>query len=128
VHRQPGVDHGVDEDDLAPLDLGVEVLEKPDALVAVAVPGELDEVEGMVDRRGARQVAQERDAGLQRPDEQRLMGAVVAAELLADLSYPGADLVGVEEYLADALVACRRCAQDAFARPNRTASRSKSRS
>ena len=94
----------------------------------VAVARELDEVEGVVDRRRARQVAQERDAGPKRADEQRLTPRVIAAELRADLAHAGTDLVGVEEHLADALVAYRQCAQDAFARPNRTASRSKSRS
>jgi hypothetical protein len=96
--------------------------------MAVPVAGQLDEVERVMDRQAAREVAQERDAGLQRPDQQRLTAFVVAAEVGADLAYAGLDLVGVEEDLADALVACRRGAQDAFARPNRTASRSKSRS
>jgi hypothetical protein len=128
VHRQPGVDDGVDQDHVAALDLRVQVLEEPDPVVALAVPRELDEVEGVVDPDAAREVADERKAGLQRADEQRLAARIVARELGSDLANPGTDLVGVEEDLADALVACRQRAQDAFARPNRTASRSKSRS
>jgi hypothetical protein len=128
VHRQPGVDHRVDEHDVPPLDLGVEVLQEPDALVVLAVARELDEVEGMVDRRGARQVADERQAGLQGADEQRLAPGVVLRELGADLADAGADLLGVEEDLADALVSGGQRRQEAFRSPKRAASRSKSRS
>jgi hypothetical protein len=113
---------------VAPLDLGIEVLEEPDSLVAVAVPGELDEVEAVVDLRRARQVTDERDAGLERADEQRLSTVIVAGDLRAELADAGRDLLGVEEYLADALVVCRQGAQDAFRNPKRAASRSKSRS
>jgi hypothetical protein len=82
----------------------------------------------VVDQDGAREVAEERQARLQRADEQRLAPRVVPGELGSELANAGTDLVGVEEDLADAFVACRQRAQDAFARPNRTASRSKSRS
>jgi hypothetical protein len=82
----------------------------------------------MVDRNGAREVADERDARLQRADEQRLPVRVVAGELGTDLADAGRDLVGVEEDLADPLVSFCRDRQDAFARPKRRASRSKSRS
>ena len=128
MHRQAGVDHGVDEHDVPPRDLDVEILEEPDPFVVVAVPRQLDEVERMVERRGARKVADERDAGLERADEERLAPAVVAGELGADLADARTDLVAVEEDLADALVARRQRAQDAFRSPNRAASRSKSRS
>jgi hypothetical protein len=128
VHGQAGVDDGVDEHDVAPVDLRVEVLEEPDPFVAAAVPGELDEVEAVVDLNRARQVADERDAGLERADEQRLLTGVVAGDLGADLADASRDLRGVEEYLADALVVCRQAAQDAFRSPKRAASRSKSRS
>ena len=128
MHRQPGVDDGVDEEDVAALDLGVEVLEEADAVVVLAVAGELDEVERVMDRDRAREVADERDAGLQRADEQRLARRVVPRDLRADLAHAGADLDGVEEHLTDAVVVCRGCAQDAFWSPNRAASRMKSRS
>ena len=41
---------------------------------------------------------------LQRADEQRLAARVVARQLGAELAHARADLVGVEEDLADALV------------------------
>jgi hypothetical protein len=133
VHGQPGVDHGIDEDDVAAFDLRVEVLEKPDPGVPVAVARELDEIEGVVDRGRPREVADEGDAGAQRADEERLAAGVVARELGTELVDPACDLGGVEEDLADARVGrvrpgLRQSAQDAFARPKRTASRSKSRS
>jgi hypothetical protein len=128
VHRQPGVDDGVDEDDVPALDLRVEVLEEADPLVVLAVARQLDEVERVEDRRPTRQVADERDARLQRADEQRLLAGIVARELGAELTDAGADLVGVEEDLPDSLVACRQGAQDAFSSPKRAARRSKSRS
>jgi hypothetical protein len=128
MHRQAGVDHRVHEEDVPAVDLRVQVLEEADSVVALAVARELDEIERMVDRGAAREVADERDARLQRPDQQRLTAVVVAAELAAELPNAGSELVGVEEDLADALVSYRQGGQDAFARPKRTASRSKSRS
>jgi hypothetical protein len=129
VHGQPGVDDGVDEDDVAPVDLDVEVLQEADAVVVrLAVAGELDEVERVVDRDAARQVADERDARLQRPDEERLVPGVVPRELGADLADARGDLVRVEEDLADPFVSRRERRQDAFRSPKRAASRSKSRS
>jgi len=113
---------------VAPLDLGVEVLQEPDALVVLPVAGQLDEVERVVDGRRLREVADERDARLERPDEERLLPLVVARQLARELTDAGADLVGVEEDLADARVACRQGAQDAFLSPKRAARRSKSRS
>ena len=83
---------------------GIEVLQESDAVVVLAVAGELEEVEGVVDGCGPRQVADERDARLQRTDEERLAPGVVACELRADLPDAALDLLGVEEDLADALV------------------------
>jgi hypothetical protein len=128
VHGQAGVDDRVDEDDVAALDLRIEVLEEADPLVVLAVAGQLDEVERVVDRRRAREVADEGDAGFQRPDEERLPVGVVTRQLRSDLGDAASDLVGVEEDLADALVACGQRGQDAFRSPKRAASRSKSRS
>jgi hypothetical protein len=81
----------------------------------------------VVDRNRAREVADERDARFQRADEHRLAPVVVARDLGAELADAGADLVAVEEDLADSLVE-RADAQDAFRNPYRVASRSKSRS
>jgi hypothetical protein len=96
--------------------------------VILAVPRELDEVERVRDPDGARQVADERDACLQRSHEQRLAAVVVAREVRADLANARADFVRVEEDLADALVVWQERRQDAFRSPYRAASRSKSRS
>jgi hypothetical protein len=75
-----------------------------------------------------REVADERDAGLQRADEQRFPARIVLCDLRADLAPAGADLGGVEKDCADAVVVCRGSAQDAFWSPKRAASRMKSRS
>jgi hypothetical protein len=112
-----------------PLDLGVEVLEEPDRLVPAglraAVAGELQVVERVVDRDRAREVGDERDAGLQRADEERLAALVVVGDLGAELADAGGDLVGVEVDLADPRVEGR---QLALRSPYRAAIRSKSRS
>jgi hypothetical protein len=50
----------------------------------------------MEDRHVARQVADERNARLQRPDQQRLAARVVDGQLGPDLPDTSADLVGVE--------------------------------
>jgi hypothetical protein len=81
-----------------------------------------------VGRHRARQVADERQARLQRADEQRLLAGVVTRQLRAELSTACDDLVSIEKDLADALVELDQCAQEAFRNPYRVASRSKSRS
>jgi hypothetical protein len=113
---------------VAAVDLRVQVLEEADPFVVLAVARQLEEVERVVDRGRPREVADERDARLQRSDEERLVSGVVGGELVPDLPDPGADLLGVEEDLADALVAFCQRGQDAFRSPKRAASRSKSRS
>jgi hypothetical protein len=128
MHRQPGVDDGVHEHHLAAVDLGVQILEEANAVVVLAVARELDEIEMVVDGNGAGEVAEKRDAGLERADEQRLAPLVRACKLGTDLANPAANLVGFEEYLADPFVELGQCAQDAFRSPYRAASRSKSRS
>jgi hypothetical protein len=55
-----------------------------------AVAGQLDEVERVMDRQGARQVGDERDARLQRGDEQRLEAGVVGGDLGSEPGYSGA--------------------------------------
>jgi hypothetical protein len=117
VHRHPGVDHRVDEHHGAAFDLRVQVLEEADALLFLAVPGELDEVEVVVDRGRTGEVADEGDARLETTDEQGLGAGVVARQLRADLPDPAADLPGIEEDLADALVELDQRAQEAFRSP-----------
>ena len=73
-----------------------------------AVAGELDEVERVRDRDRAREVGDERDARLERADEQRLAAGVVARDLGAELPHAGRDLARVEVDLADALVEAPR--------------------
>ena len=70
-----------------------------------------------MDRDRAREVADERDAGFERADEQRLAARVVPAQLGAQLPDTRADLVSIEEDLADALVELDQRAQEAFRNP-----------
>jgi hypothetical protein len=128
VHREARVDRDVYEDDRAPRDLRVEVLEEPDALLAPRVAGQLDEVEVVVNRDSPREVADEGDAALQGADEQRLRPLELRRQLPTELADTCADLVRIEEDLADALVELDQRAQEAFRNPYRVASRSKSRS
>jgi hypothetical protein len=90
-----------------------------------AVTGELDEIECVVDRQAARKVGDERDRRLQRRDQDRLEALVVPCDVGAELGDSRPELVRVEEDLPDSVVGN---AQEAFRRPYRCASRSKSRS
>jgi hypothetical protein len=128
VHREARVDCDVHENDRAPRDLRVEVLEEPDALLAPRVAGQLDKVEVVVNRDAPREVADEGDAAFQGADEQRLRPLELRRQLRAELADTCADLVRIEEDLADALVELDQRAQEAFRSPKRTARRSKSRS
>src|SRR5436309_2543583 len=81
--------------------------------------GDLDEVERVERRRRARKVADERDAGFERADDQRLAAVVVVGDRGADLGDSCPDLGAVEEDLADppvdfASVTVGQRAQDAF--------------
>jgi hypothetical protein len=82
-----------------------------------AVAGELDEVERVGDRQRPREVDDERDAGLQGADEERLAVGVVARDLGAELVDAGAELGSVQVDLADALVAWGTGGQLAFRSP-----------
>jgi hypothetical protein len=117
VHRHSGVDHGIHQYDVAALDLRIKVLQEANALLVDAVARELDEVEVVVDRDRAREVADEREARLQRADKQRFLACVVAGQLRGELPDAGTDLVGIEKDLADALVELDQCAQEAFCNP-----------
>jgi hypothetical protein len=65
---------------------------------------ELDEVEPVVDADRARQVSEEDDARLERPDEERLTVGVVAGELLPEAGDAGAQLLGRQVDLGDSVV------------------------
>jgi hypothetical protein len=90
VERQARVDHVLDDQNVAARDLGVEVLQEPDAgmsagVGACGVAGELHEVEGMVDRQSPGEIGEEDDAGLERRNQQRLEPRVVAGDLPPEL-------------------------------------------
>jgi hypothetical protein len=68
----------------------------------------------VVDRQRAREVGDERDAGLERRDQQRLEALVVGGDLGAEPGDAGLQLVLCEEDLADARV---ESAQEAFRSP-----------
>jgi hypothetical protein len=67
-----------------------------------------------MNRHRAGEVDDERDAGLERPDEQRLAVAVVAGDLGPELANTRVDLRRVEVDLADAGI---QLAQEALRRP-----------
>jgi hypothetical protein len=102
-------------------DVDVEVLDQPDALRAAgpgrrAVPGQLDEVEPVVDRQRARELREEDEARLERADEDGLQALVVARDLPPELVDARAELVGAEVDLPDSLVWMQQ-RQDASSRP-----------
>jgi hypothetical protein len=105
VERQARVDDVLDDQDVAPLDRGVEVLEEPDRRASAglvgAVAGELDEVDVVDDRKRAAEVDEEDDARLQRRDEERLPAGIVLPDLGAELTDPRGDLRGREVDVAD---------------------------
>ena len=69
VERQAGIDDVLDDQDVATLDGGVEVLQEPDRRAAAGLVGavarELDEVDVVDDRERAAEVDEEDDARLQ---------------------------------------------------------------
>jgi hypothetical protein len=93
---------------MAPVDAHAEVLEqshlsaRPAAVPVVG--GQVDEVEVVDDRQGAREVGDEDERRLQRGDEDWLEAVVVSGDLRSELPDPGLDLLPREVDLADALV------------------------
>jgi hypothetical protein len=107
VERQARVDDVLDDDDVAPGDLAVEVLEQPDAGVAAlvcsrGVARELEEVEAVRNPQRAREVGDEDEARLQRRDQQRLAPVVVARQLAAELADARVQLLSREVDVAEA--------------------------
>jgi hypothetical protein len=110
VERQAGVDDVLDDHDVAPGDLAVEVLEQADAGVtalvgAGGVARELEEVQAVRDADRPRQVGDEDEARLQRRYEQRLAAVVVACELATELEDARLQLLPREVDLAEAAAA-----------------------
>ena len=106
VQGQAGVDHVLDDQDVPAGDLLVQILEEADPCVAArvgvgAVRRELDEVEGVGDADGPRQVRDEDEARLQRRDEERLTAVVVADDLAPELTDAVGQLLPGEVDLAD---------------------------
>ncbi len=105
----------------------VEILQEADPLVATrlgaGIARELEEVERVRDRDGAREVGDEGDAGFQRPDQDRLAAVVRVGDLLTKLLHASRERARVEIDVADSVV---EQAQEALRRPYRDAIRSKS--
>jgi hypothetical protein len=74
------------------------------AHLGAAVACKLDEVERMRDRDRAREVGEEDEARLERPDEQRLTAVEVAGNLRAELRDTRGQLAGRKVDLADARI------------------------
>jgi hypothetical protein len=96
------VDDVLDDEHVAPFDLGFEVFEQADA-AAAPVRGELEEVELVRNLDRAREVGQEDETRLERRDEDRGCICVVANDLRAELGDAAADLLTSEVDLPDAL-------------------------
>jgi hypothetical protein len=93
--------------------------------LGAAVAGELEVVDRVVNRDRTREIHDERNACLERADEDRLATFVVGGDFCAELQYAASEVGSVEVDLADPGV--ERC-QDALRRPYLAAMRSKSRS
>jgi hypothetical protein len=104
VEREAGVHDVLDDQDVAAVDLRVEVLQQADARRALAVRGELEEVELVRDLERAREVGQEDEARLQRCDEQRRAARVVARDVAPELADARVDLLPGEIDLGDLAV------------------------
>jgi len=68
--------------------------------VGAVVAGELDEVDPVADRDGAREVGKEDEARLQERDEQQVAAGVVAGDVRAELTDARLQLLGREKDLA----------------------------
>ena len=102
VQRQAGVDDILDDQHVTPDDRGVQVLQQPDRAGAPArVGGELEEVDGVGDGQGTREVREEDRAGLERRDEQRLAARIRGGQLGAQLADAARDLAAGQVDLPD---------------------------
>jgi hypothetical protein len=88
------------------------------------IAGELDEIDVMEDGDRAREVGEEEQARLQRPDEKRLAAGEVRRQLAPEFGDASLDLRCAEVDVSDALVAGD---QEASSRWYRWARRSRSR-
>jgi hypothetical protein len=74
------------------------------ARAGAPVARELDEVDGMRDRHGTREIGEEDDARLERRHQQWLSPRVVARDVGPELVHPRRDFASSEVDVADALV------------------------
>jgi hypothetical protein len=102
MEREAGVDDVFDDEDVASADLRFQILEEADA-AAAAVGGELEEVQLVWHADRARQVGEKDKARFEGSYEDRVLTAIVARDVLAELGDAAADLLPCEVDLADAL-------------------------
>ena len=74
------------------------------AHLGAPVAGELDEVEAVQDRNGAREIGEEDEARLQGADEDRLQARVVARDLRTELAHTRTELLRREVDVADSRI------------------------
>src|SRR5262249_21714177 len=105
MERESGVDDVLDQEHVLAADVLVEILEQPNApqsaraLPVVAL--QLDEVDSMQNRHGAREVGEEDDACLEQPDEQWIAARVVGPDLLTELGDTSTDFRRAQIRLAE---------------------------
>ena len=86
----------------------IQVFQEPHgARVPARVRGELEEVDAVRDRQGAREIGEKDGAGLERRDEQRLAAGIRLGQLGAELVDAAADLVAGQIDLPDGVAVGR---------------------
>src|SRR6266542_4922411 len=102
--RQAGVDDVLQHEDVAVLDVDVEVLEDPDdpgGVASRAVARDRHEVDLARERDMAHEVGHEEDRALEDSDEQEVLALVVRGDLLTELGDPSLKSLLVDEDLLD---------------------------
>src|SRR5690606_21426994 len=100
--REPGVDDVLDDDDVPPGEVEVEVLhdaDHPGGAGGVAVGRDGHKVDLDRQRDAAGEVGHEHHGALQDPDQQRRPALVVPGDLGAELGDAGLEHVGVDHHL-----------------------------
>src|SRR6266542_2002085 len=101
VERQTGVDYVLHDQDVPAGDLGIEVLEQPDARVTPGIGSggvarQLEEVDAVRNVERPREVGQEHEARLERRDQERFPAGVVARDLASELADARLQLITAE--------------------------------
>ena len=108
LQGEPGIDDVLDDQHVAALDRGVEVLEDPHHAAGVggrAVGGHGHEVDLARDLDLAHEIGEEEHRALEHADEQQIAVGVLRADLLAQGAHALLEVVGLDEDLADLGVA-----------------------